>query len=114
MAKPGKQLIWAPAARRDLIEIWHYFAGAASPDTADKLLSEIASAAERLLTEPRMFQLRFDVMSGLAGGLRSVAVHPYAIFYRMQPNIGADDEDVQIIRVLHERRDFPSILSQEL
>jgi toxin ParE1/3/4 len=39
-------------------------------------------------------------------GLRSTLVHPYVIFYRIK------DETVQIVRVLHGRRNFPAILSK--
>jgi plasmid stabilization system protein ParE len=39
--------------------------------------------------------------------LRGVLVHPYTIFYQVT------EEVVEVIRVLHERRDFPSILKKE-
>jgi plasmid stabilization system protein ParE len=39
-------------------------------------------------------------------GLRSVLVHPYTIFFRV------DGEIVQIVRVLHERRDFAKAFSK--
>jgi plasmid stabilization system protein ParE len=38
MARKPRQLEWAPAAKRDLLDIWHYFADVASPDLADTLL----------------------------------------------------------------------------
>jgi plasmid stabilization system protein ParE len=40
-------------------------------------------------------------------GLRSVLAHPYAIFYRVR------NDDVEIARVLHERRDFSAALSKD-
>ena len=54
-----------------------------------------------------MFRVRLDIMPDMLGELRSVPVHPYTIFYRMQPKIAYEGTDIQIIRVLHERRDFP-------
>ena len=109
MRKERNRVIWAPAARRDLLEIWDYFVSVASPEIADNLLREIQSTAGRLLIEPRSFAVRRDLMPDLPGGLRSVPVHPYMIFYRIEPLIDAEDKDVQIIRVLHERRDFSSV-----
>jgi plasmid stabilization system protein ParE len=41
----------------------------------------------------------------LAPGLRSALARPYTIFYRVQT------DEVEIVRVLHERRDFPAIFS---
>jgi plasmid stabilization system protein ParE len=42
---------------------------------------------------------RDDVMPGL----RAVLVHPYTVFYRVT------DSTVEIVRVLHERRDFSAV-----
>jgi toxin ParE1/3/4 len=39
----------------------------------------------------------------LTPGLRSVLVHPHVIFYRVA------DERVEIVRVLHQRRDLEAI-----
>ncbi|HEX9324065.1 MAG TPA: type II toxin-antitoxin system RelE/ParE family toxin [Xanthobacteraceae bacterium] len=41
----------------------------------------------------------------VAPGLRSLLVHPYAVFYRTK------DDAVEIVRVLHEHRDFATIFS---
>src|SRR5437762_10414837 len=113
MERPRNRVVWAPAARRDLLDIWRYFAEVASPELADGLLRDIAFAADRLSTDPQMFRVRMDLMPDLPGGLRSVPVHPYTIFYRVQPTVDGDDKGVQIIRVLHERRDFPPILPHD-
>src|SRR5260370_40961810 len=113
MAKELSRIVWSPAAQQDLIDIWGYFAGAASPETADKLLHEIRFAADRLSTDPRMYRVRLDLMPDLPGGLRAGPVHPHTSFYRMAPAINDENKDVQIVRVLHERRDFPTILPKE-
>jgi plasmid stabilization system protein ParE len=52
MAEARRELIWAAEARRDLIDIWKYFARTASPEIADKLLRDIRTAAERLRDHP--------------------------------------------------------------
>jgi plasmid stabilization system protein ParE len=71
-AKP-RHVTWAPRARQDLREIWHYYVRVASPDIADKLLRDIVNAGERLSEQAMMWRARDDVMPGL----RSVQVHPY-------------------------------------
>ncbi|MBV8565619.1 MAG: type II toxin-antitoxin system RelE/ParE family toxin [Methylobacteriaceae bacterium] len=46
---PKARLVtWAPRAKRDLRDIWGYYARVASPEIADKLLREISEAGERL------------------------------------------------------------------
>jgi toxin ParE1/3/4 len=43
----------------------------------------------------------------IAPNLRSTLVHPYVIFYRL------DDDGVQILRILHGKRDLRSIMRAE-
>jgi toxin ParE1/3/4 len=43
----------------------------------------------------------------LIPGLRSAIARPYTVFYRIR------DDDVDIVRILHERRDFPAIFAKE-
>ena len=73
----------------------------ASAEVADKLLREISDTAQGLSESA----LRWRARDELAPGLRSVLVHPYIIFYRVQ------DETVQIARVLHGRRNLVAIFS---
>jgi toxin ParE1/3/4 len=85
-----------------LIDIWHYFADAASPDVADKLLRNIERASARLSDHPMSGRPRADISSGL----RSVLVHPYVVVYRVT------DTTVEIARVLHERRDVAAVFEE--
>jgi toxin ParE1/3/4 len=96
-----RRIAWAPAAKRDLWNVWRYYSKVASPDIADKLVSEIQLASKRLATQPLLGRTRDEV----APGLRSLLVHPYALFYR------AKDDAVEIVRVLHEHRDFAAVFS---
>jgi toxin ParE1/3/4 len=75
----------------------------ASPEIADKLLRDIDRAAQRLGHRPQMGRSRDEVLAGL----RSVLVHPYTIFYRVT------GLSVEVVRVLHERRDFSTILTKD-
>ena len=103
--KNSWRLIWSPAAKEDLSKIWSYFEHVASPEIADKVLHEIEYASDRLKDDPLRWRLRMDIMPGLKGGLRSVLAHPYTVFHQLA------DDDVRIVRVLHERQNLPAILS---
>ncbi len=105
-----REVVWSLAAQQDLIEIWGYFARVASSATADRLVDEIEAAANRLVIDPRMHRVRHDLIPDLPGELRSVPAHPYTLFYRMNPQSADGREEIEILRVLHERRDFSSEL----
>jgi len=100
MADGDKRVVWAPRARRDIREIWLYFARIASPDVADEISREIHRVGARLGIHPLMGRPRDE----LVPGLRSILVHPHIIFYRVS-------DRVEIARVLHQRRDLGSVLS---
>lgn len=97
MPREPKRVIWAPKAKQHLRGIWRYFARVASPDIADNLLRDIDRAAAGLDERALQWRARDDVMPGL----RSVCAHPYTVFYRVT------DASVEIVRVLHGRRNFP-------
>ncbi len=100
-AKP-RHVAWAPRAKRDLADVWRYYARVASIEVADKLLREIDQAAQRLSSDALRWRARDELMPGL----RSALVPPYIVFYRVE------DGTVQIVRVLHGRRNLPVILSE--
>lgn len=102
MAKAASRVVWAPKAKQDLLNVWRYFAGVASPDIADRLLRDIRLAGTRLGERPLLGRAREEVLPGL----RSVRVHPYTIFYRVT------DASIEIVRILHERRNFPAALTK--
>ena len=85
-------------------------ARSSSPATADRLVDEIEAAANRLVIDPRMHRVRHDLIPDLPGDLRSVPAHPYTLFYRMNPQSAHGHEEIEILRILHERRDFSSEL----
>jgi toxin ParE1/3/4 len=103
MPRAPKRVIWAPKAKQDLRGIWRYFARVASPDIADNLLRDIDRAAAGLDERSLQWRARDDVVPGL----RSVRAHPYTVFYRVT------DASVEIVRVLHGRRNFPTVFSKE-
>jgi toxin ParE1/3/4 len=102
MPGEARRIVWAPAAKSDLREIWHYFVSVASRDVADRLLRDIHQASERVQQRPLAWRARDEIMPGL----RSILVHPYAIFYRVR------NDAIEIVRVLHQRRNITALLSK--
>lgn len=92
------RLIVAPAARRDLEDIWAYI-GKESGVFADEMIDRIVAAAERLTEHPELGRLRDE----LAPGLRCFPVDRYLVFYRV------GEEIIEIARVLHGARDLDAI-----
>ena len=101
MPQNRRRVVWAPQAKRDLREVRRYYARVASREIANQLLREISRAGELLSDRARVWRRRDEI----SAGLRSVLVRPYIIFYRVQ------DERVEIVRVLHGRRNLISAFS---
>lgn len=77
-------------------------AEAATEQVADSQLAAIESACVKLEYWPHAGRPR----DGLLPGLRSVLAVPYVIFYRVQNDV------VEVVRVLHGRRDIDSIFGE--
>lgn len=97
------RVVWSPEADRDLLDIWAYYARVESPEVADNLLREIDRAGEAIGENPLLSRQRDELIAGL----RSVVVRPHVIFFRIKN--GA----VEVVRVLHGRRDFPAIFGNQ-
>lgn len=96
-------MLWAPKAKEDLREIRRYYRRIASPEVADNLLREIHRVAMHIAASPLSWRARDE----LVPGLRSAIARPYTVFYRIR------NDHTEIMRILHERRDFPAILAKE-
>ena len=94
---------WSPLAKQDLRDIWRYYSDIASPLVADGILRKVTNAANRAAARPLLWRRRDALMPGL----RAAIVHPYAVFYRIV------DGNVEIVRVLHEHRDFAAIFESK-
>ena len=103
MAKRSHAIILSPDAERDIDDIWDYLTTEASIRVADKTVRAIARACRILEKHPVAGRSRDNLISGL----RSVLSHPYVVFYRVSA------ADVQIVRVLHQRRDLEAIFTDE-
>ena len=70
---------------------------------ARSLLREIHRVATRVAASPLSWRARDELIPGL----RSAVARPYTVFYRIR------NEHIDIVRILHERRDFPAIFAKE-
>jgi toxin ParE1/3/4 len=95
-------LIWSPEARADLEEIRTYYAEVAGRQTADNIARKIADACGVIADYPLAGRARDE----LRPGIRSFAVRPHVIFYR----VVADTPE--IVRVLDGRRDIDAIFTE--
>lgn len=91
-------------AREDLWEIWGYIAEHASLDIADRIVSELHEAMEKLAEMPASGHLRTD----LAGeALRFWRVHSFLIIYL------PESTPLVVVRVLHGAQDVKALLEEE-
>jgi toxin ParE1/3/4 len=95
MAERRFPLRWSAEAEDDLFSIWRYAADEWSPAVADEHLRHIERVCELLCTHPDMGRVRDE----LHAGARSIPAKPHVLFYRVA------NDAVQIMRVLHERKD---------
>jgi toxin ParE1/3/4 len=101
LPKADSRAVWSSAAARDVDDIWDYYAAEASEETADRVVDLLAAAGEAVALKPARGRSR----DTLAPGLRSVRSAPYLVFYRVTGT------SVEIVRVLHERRDLAAALT---
>jgi toxin ParE1/3/4 len=99
---PDRTVNWSPAAKKDLNQIWHYYARTASPEVADGIVRQISLESERIGRQPTPGRERDEFP-----GLRRLLVHPYTVFFRITTT------KAEVARVLHEQRDFPTLLKGE-
>lgn len=92
----------APAAENDLALIFDYIAQR-NPDAADRLMDAMVQAFDRLADHPKLGHRRTD-LTDLP--VRFWTVREYMIVHR-------GEEHIEILRVLHGRRDVAAELARE-
>jgi toxin ParE1/3/4 len=97
----ARRLVWSDDARDDLSDIFAYLDAHASLAVADRRLRDIGAAAARLAEWPLTGRPRHD----LRGELRSWAVPPHVLFYRVS------DLTIEIVRVIDGRRDLDVVFN---
>jgi len=96
------KIVWSPESDEDLLQIWSYLASETSVAVADEQIQKIEHACRKLSDWPLSGRSRDLIFPGI----RSIMASPHLIFYRVT------DEAVQIVRVLHGRRDFEAVFNE--
>lgn len=91
-----------PLAALDILDVWDHLA-TDNPAAADRWVDEIDAALATLATQPMMGRARPE----LAADLRSFPFRRYVIFY-----VPLSD-GIDVVRVLHNRRDIDSLVGGE-
>ena len=91
----------APEAAHDLVPIWRYLKKESSKETADRVESVIRSKVVFLAESPDAGHWRRDLTSA---EVRFFLVYSYLIVYR------PDTQPLQVVSVLHSRRDLAALL----
>lgn len=98
-------LFWSPKARRDLEDIYAWYA-ARNPISAERLFKEIERKALLIKRHPEIGVSSADILDGL----RCHVMPPFLIFYRLEPIPSIGKTGVNILRVLDGRRDIRTLL----
>jgi toxin ParE1/3/4 len=90
------RLVWTKAAIEDLSDICDYIMRD-RPDAAKQVASKILQQVESLVDNPHIGR------KGRIAGTRELVIgrYPYSIPYRVH------EEEIQLLRVLHDRRNWP-------
>ncbi len=104
--KKVSNYVLSPVACQDLTEIWDYYAmKIGNVDLADRIRNELFQAFDDLVKTPGMGHYRSDLS---AEPLRFWRVRDYLVIYR------CEKRPLQIVRVLHGKRDVEIILRDTL
>lgn len=97
--------ILAPEAAHDLIQIWRYIKKQSNAETADRVESAIRERIAFLAANPGAGHWRKDLTEQ---PVKFFPVYSYLIVYR------PEKRPLQIVSILHGRRDVERILKQRL
>ena len=85
-------------AVEDLSDIWEYTVDTWSERQADDYYNMLIASFQKITENPQLFGLKYEE---IAEGLHGYRANKHIIFYRILA-----DEDILIIRVLHQRMDL--------
>lgn len=92
-------------AVEDLSGIWEYTANTWSERQADVYYEMLIDCCQKITTNPRIYSTKYEEVSE---GLYGYRANRHIIFYRILP-----DEDILVIRILHQKMDLKSHLINE-
>jgi toxin ParE1/3/4 len=101
MASSDRAIIWSADAEHDIDGIWDYLAAQASIQVADEAVRDLFRVCDKLVNHPFLGRPRDELIVGL----RSILSHPHVVLYRVSGS------NIEIVRVLHQRRDIDAIFA---
>lgn len=93
-------------AVEDLSDIWEYTVNTWSERQADVYYEMLIDCCQKITTNPRIYGTKYEEVSEDLYGYRA---NRHIIFYRILP-----DEDILVIRILHQKMDLKFHLTNEL
>lgn len=100
-----RRYVLAPQAARDLVGIWRYIKQESSEQTADRVEAVIREKFAYLADFPSGGHRRRDLTDA---EVRFYSVYSYLIVYR------PETKPLQIVTILHGRRDVPKLLKKRV
>ena len=85
-------------AVEDLSDIWEFTVDTWSERQADDYYNMLIASFQKITENPQLFGLKYEE---IAEGLHGYRANKHIIFYRILA-----DEDILIIRILHQRMDL--------
>lgn len=85
-------------AVEDLSDIWEYTVDTWSERQADDYYNMLIASFQKITENPQLFGLKYEE---IVEGLHGYRANKHIIFYRILA-----DEDILIIRILHQRMDL--------
>ena len=85
-------------AVEDLSNIWEYTVDTWSERQADDYYNMLIASCQKITENPLLFGLKYEE---IAEGLHGYRANKHIIFYRILA-----DEDILVIRILHQRMDL--------
>ena len=93
--------VLSPLALEDIFQIWSYYSSNATIELADRIESQLFGAIDTIVTNPGIGHTRSDLTTA---PVRFFRIYQFMIVYRLR-------EQLEIVRVLHGKRDLKGILS---
>ncbi|MBB5665977.1 type II toxin-antitoxin system RelE/ParE family toxin [Rhizobium leguminosarum] len=98
-------LVWLPQALADVRDIYVQV-GLEQPQAAERLFDSFERKAKLLIEQPRLGRRRPEIRPGA----RMLVEAPFVMLYETVPDTDKGPiQTVNIVRVLHGRRDFASL-----
>lgn len=99
------KFVLSPQAARDIAEIWQYVADSSSDATADRVESVIYEKIELIANRPGLGHVRKDLTTE---NVKFFPVYAYLVVYR------PESKPVQVVAVIHGRRDVERLLPERM